>query len=1163
MKTKAKNNTFGDSMDGGVMPWNRKRVPAKTFGTTQQSSESLPKVIVNSDIKHDPMTRVEGEPNIKIMKAVNNTGNVLPKHFERSNAEGREAAKRDARIGIKQPKDLTSAEWENVSTAKIKKPLIQEGTPLSDAEKVKQKSFIPEKQPLYLPRTNYMQNSTQVEKPLIQEGTPRSDAEKVKQKSFIPEKQPLYLPRTNYMQNSTQVEKPLIQEGTPRSNTVEKSKNEKLSEEYPNSDTPTAQILLTRKQRRLTNIIPSAQTSTRAKVVSRNAQRNNTPASTTPPRSGSQSTGQPQGKTSVQTNANESQSKETTSTQTNANQSQSKGTTSAQSNASQNQPQGKTSAQTNANESQSKGTTAAQSNASQNQPQGSTVAARTANQQDKPNQALAPTINSRNEENILNPPREVIIKIKYENPELETQIENLQKQIRKKENSIEAEKETYNSEISKLGNEIEKLNQSLNRIRGERNEAKTELQAAKADITTKDSTINSLNGKIAELEKQIETKNNDITKLEKKIKSLKTRQDYMNTHIKTYNELYTKLTRDSDNIYLVRNMLKSEIEKLDIEIEKLEELMKPKPNQPAQSGGDFVTEQENEQADNYRTRMEYLQVQKADLQLFLNLLNGIIEGIELKYDREEGEPASVYLARRLQSKIDMFESQNKKLDYRSDRLREEIDRNVKEKIVLEAKKQNKNLQSGNKLFFTKSVESIQNKINSKQKIIGDYENEIKKIQEIKNGNLLRIGRIKGRLDNVGTELKAIEARQRADAEDPNGINAETKKKIDDQVKVATGSKDTKIVQLTEELRLKEAALLEKEQKLKDAQSKVGVPEKSFGLQELFKAKPPEKDLKRIEQYTKELLQFFGYLKTFSLGAGGLLNSLQNQMNTRKLSLSNKGISASKKKYTYMSMVNAGKMCLSSYMRRNIDFLVDEGFRKKIDYLLTFDEQNYINLMNKFKLECHEQFFNKLESIVSQSVVPDAFTDDPDEVNAAKEKFLEKVFKSKEKLYALYYNKISLMDLFNRSFFVIYFLKGLRLFFIWFSLYLASKIFQSQYVSKVFANNLDPPDLKRFILIFWALETAFMVFLIAFLLLIKFLFEKSGGLITGSLMNRFIMDYIFTTVFIVVIGLIISSIMMNKKYFRYKTDGLRGIRSLQEVMFGVSGIILAIPFFMIG
>jgi hypothetical protein len=261
------------------------------------------------------------------------------------------------------------------------------------------------------------------------------------------------------------------------------------------------------------------------------------------------------------------------------------------------------------------------------------------------------------------------------------------------------------------------------------------------------------------------------------------------------------------------------------------------------------------------------------------------------------------------------------------------------------------------------------------------------------------------------------------------------------------------------------------------------------------------------------------------------------------------------------------------------FLIDRGFRKKLDYLYQNDPGSIVPIVQKFAKETLDPFFKQVRDKFERGYVqPSAVggggmiggaegldATEREELKMKYEKALNKIDATQEKLYAVYNNKLGLMDLIlNETFYMVYFLKVFRVLFIWFSLYLASKVFQEQYVTKVFANNEDPPKLMNFILIFWGLETIFMAFLFILLFLMKYLFNNSGDsfIINNDLIGKFITDYVVSTVFIISLGLILASVMMKKKYFKYKSDGLRAIRGLQEIMLYVSIVVLVIPFFVI-
>jgi hypothetical protein len=156
-----------------------------------------------------------------------------------------------------------------------------------------------------------------------------------------------------------------------------------------------------------------------------------------------------------------------------------------------------------------------------------------------------------------------------------------------------------------------------------------------------------------------------------------------------------------------------------------------------------------------------------------------------------------------------------------------------------------------------------------------------------------------------------------------------------------------------------------------------------------------------------------------------------------------------------------------------------------------------------------------------------------------------------------------MDMMTKSTIAMYGLKALSVLFIWFSLYLTSKIVQETYVNNVFVNNKDPPSLYKFLLVFFSLQVGLILMLLVVLFLLQYVFDKAGDFVINMpLIQKFVFDLICSNGLILVIGFIIAAVMMKKKYFRYKTDGLRAIRSLQEVLMYVAIVITAVPFFMV-
>jgi hypothetical protein len=263
-----------------------------------------------------------------------------------------------------------------------------------------------------------------------------------------------------------------------------------------------------------------------------------------------------------------------------------------------------------------------------------------------------------------------------------------------------------------------------------------------------------------------------------------------------------------------------------------------------------------------------------------------------------------------------------------------------------------------------------------------------------------------------------------------------------------------------------------------------------------------------------------------------------------------------------------------YMSIHKVFLFDQGFIKKLQYLWKYAPDRTMKVIDTFLKDTIDPFFEQIAGVansmpmsggnppVQDGGASDALLLDLPAIEQTYNDFMERLGGDREKLYDFYYNKATpSMFQWSTTHTLMYSLKALRILFLWITLFLASKTFQAKYVQKVFANNEDPPSLTYFVLLFWVMEAVLMLFIFIILYLLKYLLNTDNNFVVNdAVLGKFIGDYVATTALIVVAGLIIGNIMMKKKYFRYKSDGLRAIRSFQEVMFYISAFIVIFPFF---
>jgi hypothetical protein len=58
------------------------------------------------------------------------------------------------------------------------------------------------------------------------------------------------------------------------------------------------------------------------------------------------------------------------------------------------------------------------------------------------------------------------------------------------------------------------------------------------------------------------------------------------------------------------------------------------------------------------------------------------------------------------------------------------------------------------------------------------------------------------------------------------------------------------------------------------------------------------------------------------------------------------------------------------------------------------------------------------------------------------------------------------------------------------------------------------------------------------------------------------DYATTLIVIFTLGALIGNVIKQKKYFRYKTEGERGIRAFEDIMKMTASIVTLVPMFLI-
>jgi len=147
--------------------------------------------------------------------------------------------------------------------------------------------------------------------------------------------------------------------------------------------------------------------------------------------------------------------------------------------------------------------------------------------------------------------------------------------------------------------------------------------------------------------------------------------------------------------------------------------------------------------------------------------------------------------------------------------------------------------------------------------------------------------------------------------------------------------------------------------------------------------------------------------------------------------------------------------------------------------------------------------------------------------------------------------------------MLYVMKVLRFLTLIFAMYAAQKIFSQHYVSQVYAEKKQAPSLTKLLLMALSID-AFLQLVITALLVVASVMLKRRENDTFVLDDAFIYlslkEYILSTLLILVCGSIVAHIMVTKRYFNYRNDGLKVIRGFSEIMIGINFVATLVPCF---
>ena len=147
-------------------------------------------------------------------------------------------------------------------------------------------------------------------------------------------------------------------------------------------------------------------------------------------------------------------------------------------------------------------------------------------------------------------------------------------------------------------------------------------------------------------------------------------------------------------------------------------------------------------------------------------------------------------------------------------------------------------------------------------------------------------------------------------------------------------------------------------------------------------------------------------------------------------------------------------------------------------------------------------------------------------------------------------------------YLMYAIKAAQYSFLFASIYLSERLFTDHYMKKVYAESDQPPNLFWFLGVCLGMHLAMNLGLTTFLFMLMMLFKRDDNtfIINSYTIKTYLMDYAASFMYLAVLSSIIIGVMQQKKYFRYRTEGLRAVRGISEIMTYMGIVIFLIPFF---
>ncbi len=131
-----------------------------------------------------------------------------------------------------------------------------------------------------------------------------------------------------------------------------------------------------------------------------------------------------------------------------------------------------------------------------------------------------------------------------------------------------------------------------------------------------------------------------------------------------------------------------------------------------------------------------------------------------------------------------------------------------------------------------------------------------------------------------------------------------------------------------------------------------------------------------------------------------------------------------------------------------------------------------------------------------------------------------------------------------------------------SIYVAQHVFLERYIHDVYTAEKPPPSLFNILLFALSIDACLQLIVITLIVIASVMLKtpKNSFVLDDVFLTMLLKEYVLSTILMIILGSIIAWIMGKKRYFGYRTDGIRVVKAYNAVLLGVLIAVAIIPCF---